>query len=187
MIHRKRPLGWSPAAVPPSHLRTQLCRVASACLVIASTCVSLGCDKKDQQTSEEEQRAAAAKGQQAQLEANEKIAEARREGEKSANEAARARSEVKVSFQKDVDAIDRKISALKERAVGATGSAKKNAAAAMAETDSRRSTLQANLRKLETETGAGWDTAKIEVGRDIAAVNAALDSVETTVTDRPAH
>jgi hypothetical protein len=157
-------------------------RRVALCLGVVALGLPLGCDKKDQQKAEEDQRAAAAKAQEAQLEANEKVAEARREGEKVANEAARTRNEAKVSFQKDVDAVDRKIADLKGRAATAVGAAKKNAAAAMTETDSRRSTLQTDLRKLETESGAAWDTAKADVSRDITAVKAAVDSFEGTVT-----
>jgi hypothetical protein len=155
-------------------------------LAIAATCFTLGC-AKDQQTSVEEQRAAATRAHEAQLEANEKIADARRALEKSANDAARTRSDATVSFQKEVDVIDRKISQLKERAATASGAAKTNAAAAIAETDSRRATLQADLGKLGTETGAGWDAAKGEVERSIKAVKAAVDSFETTVTEKPAR
>jgi hypothetical protein len=161
-------------------------RDLAACVAITATWLTLSCEK-DQQTSVEEQRAAATKAQEAQLEANEKIADARRAAETSANEAARTRNDVTVSFQKEVDVIDRKISELKERAATATGAEKKNVAAAVAETDSRRSTLQADLRRLGTQTGAGWDAAKGEVERSIRAVKAAVDSFETTVTERPAR
>ncbi len=158
----------------------------TASLAIAATCFALGC-AKDQQTSEEEQRAAAAKGHEAQLEANEKIADARRAMEKSANDAARTRSDATVSFQKEVDVIDRKIAHLKEAAATATGAARTNAAVASAEMDSRRATLQVALGKLGTETGAGWDAAKGEVERSIKAVKAAVDSFESTVTEKPAR
>jgi hypothetical protein len=172
--------------IPRALGRTVRLDSLTAGLVIAATCFALGCEK-NQQTSEEEQRAAATRAHEAQLEANEKIGDARRAAEKSANEAARTRSDVTVSFQKEVDVIDRKISQLKERAATATGAEKRNAAAAIAETDSRRSTLQADLQKLGTETGAGWDAAKGEVERSIKAVKAAVDSFETTVTEKPAR
>ncbi len=146
-----------------------------------------GCGKANQQAAAEAQREAEAKGQKAQLEANEKISEARREAEKVANDAARERGEVRVSLQKDVDAVDRKISYLKERVVTVSGAAKKNADAAQKETESRRATLQADFRKLETETGAAWDQAKASVEGDIKALKAAVDSWETTATNKPAR
>jgi len=145
------------------------------------------CDKDDQQKAVEEQRQATEKAQEAQLEANEKISEARREGEKAANEAARERSETRVRLQKDVDAVDRKISHLKELGVKATGAAKKNADVAEAEAETRRTKLQADLRKLETETGAAWDSAKDEVERNIAAVSASVNSWESTLSNKPAR
>jgi hypothetical protein len=144
-----------------------------------------GCNKSDQQAAAEAEREARQKAEKAQLEANEKISEARREAEKAANDAARARSEARAELQKDVDAIDRKISYLKERVV--TVAAKKNADVAQQEAESRRSTLRDDFRKLETETGAAWDQAKANVERDIDSLKKAVDSWESTVTGKPAH
>jgi hypothetical protein len=143
----------------------------------------VACDKGDQQAAAEAQREAAAKAEKAQMEANEKISEARREAEKVANDAARERSEARLELQKDVDAVDRKISYLKERAGAVKGDVKKNADVARAEAETRRTTLQTNFRKLETETGAAWDSAKAEVKQNIADLKAAVDSWENTVTD----
>jgi colicin import membrane protein len=155
---------------------------------VAISGISLtGCNKSDQAEAEKAQREAAERAEKAQLEANEKISEARRDGEKAANEAAQARNDVRSRLQKDVDAVDRKIAYLKERAVEAKGAAKKNAEAAAAEAEKRRSTLRQDFNKLGTETGAAWDSAKAEVERDIAAVKAAVDSWESTITGKPAH
>src|SRR6185503_11001233 len=104
---------WQVRLVPRASGRTVRLRDLTAGLVVAAICFTLGCEK-DQQTLEEEQRAAATKAQEAQLEANEKIADARRAAEKSANEAARTRIDVTAALQKEVDVIDRKISQLKE-------------------------------------------------------------------------
>jgi chromosome segregation ATPase len=146
----------------------------------------LACDKGDQQAAAEAQREAAAKAEKAQMEANEKISEARREAEKVANDAARERSEARMELQKDVDAVDRKISYLKERASAVKGDVKKNADVARAEAETRRTTLQTNFRKLETETGAAWDSAKAEVKQNISELKAAVDSWENTVSDSKA-
>lgn len=156
--------------------------------LIGSLSLTFGaCNKGDQQAAAEAQREAQAKAEKAQLEADEKISEARREGEKAANDAARERSEARSALQKDVDAVDRKISYLKERVATVPASAKKNADVARQETETRRSTLQADFRKLETETGAAWDQAKAAVERDITSLKAAVDSWETTVTGKPAR
>jgi hypothetical protein len=146
-----------------------------------------GCNKSQQAEAEKAQREAAERAEKAQLEANEKIIEARRDGEKAANDAAQARNDARTSLQKDVDAVDRKISYLKEHATEAKGAAKKNAEAAAAEAEKRRATLRQDFNKLGTETGAAWDSAKAEVERDITALKAAVDSWESTITGKPAH
>lgn len=141
-----------------------------------------GCKGEDQQASAEKQREAEQKAERAQLEANEKIAEAKREAERVANEAARRRSDTRVELQKEIDAIDRKISYLRERSATAPAAAKKNADAARAEVESRRATLQTNFRKLETEAGAAWDSAKTDVEANISAVKAAVDNWESSAS-----
>jgi hypothetical protein len=146
-----------------------------------------GCNNSKQVEAEKAQREATERAEKAQLEANEKIIEARRDAEKAANDAAQARNDARSSLQKDVDAVDRKISYLKERATEAKGATKKNADAAAAEAEKRRSTLRQDFNKLGTETGTAWDSAKADVERDITALKAAVDSWESTITGKPAH
>lgn len=163
-------------------------RVAIFLGVVALSGVGLaGCNKTEQADAEKAQRDAAESAAKAQLEANEKIAEARRDAEKAANDAARARNETKSTLQQDVDAVDRKLSDLKERVESAKGAVKKNAEIAQAEAEKRRGTLREDLKKLGTETGAAWDSAKTEVERDIKAVKASVDSWETSVPSKPAQ
>lgn len=162
-------------------------RLAGCGLVIALATAGAACNKDDQAAAEKAQRDAADKAQEAMREAEEKVAAARREGEAAAQDAAKQRAEARAALQKDVDAIDRKISYLKEQASTVKGAAQKNAAAAQAEVDTRRTALRTDLAKLEAETGAAWDTAKATVERDMTAVKASVDSWESTVTGKPAH
>lgn len=157
------------------------------CVAMLGVAALVGCNKSDQQDAERVQREAGEKAQKAQLEANEKISEARREAEKAANDAAQERSKARVELQKEVDSVDRKISYLKERAATVKGTAKKNADVAQSETETRRATLRERFRKLETETGAAWDSAKAEVERDINALKSSVDSWDSTITSKPAR
>ncbi len=150
-------------------------------------CGALGCNKPDQESAEKAQRDAAEKARDAQREADEKIAAAKRDADKAIADAAAARNDVRTSVQKDIDAVDRKISYLKERGAKATGTAQKNVAAAQGEVEQRRSVVQADYRKLETETGSAWDAAKEAADRDLTALKAAVDSLETTITNKPAR
>jgi hypothetical protein len=145
------------------------------------------CNKDDQQAAAEKQREAEQKAERAQLEANEKIGEAKRDAERLANEAARSRSDARVELQKDIDAVDRKISYLRERSTTVPAAAKKNADVARAEVETRRSSLQTKFRKLETESGAAWDAAKADVEASISAVKAAVDNWESSASTKAAR
>ncbi len=145
-------------------------------------CSAVACNKSEQQDAAQVQSDAEAKARAAQQEANEKIAEAKAEAEKAAASAATARSEVKANLQKDVDAVERKITALKERGATVKGAAQKNFAAAHAEVNRRHATLQADFRKLESEAGSSWDSARKSAETDLAALKASVDSLENTIT-----
>jgi hypothetical protein len=151
------------------------------CAAVA-LCSAIGCNKDEQKDAAQAQSDAEAKARSAQQEANEKIAEAKAEAEKAAASAATARTEVKATLQKEVDAVDRKAAALKERGAAAKGAAQKNYAAAQAEFERRRSVVQADLRKLDAEAGAAWDAARTSAETDVAALKASLDSLENTIT-----
>lgn len=168
-------------------MNNTLVRLAYVTGVAALSVGLSACNKSSQQEAEKAERDATQKAEQAQLEANEKISAARRDAEKAANDAAQARGETRGELQKDVDAVDRKIAYLKERAVDVKGAAKQNAAAAQTEAEKRRTTLRDDFHKLETETGAAWDSAKTAVERDITSLKAAVDSWESTITNKPAH
>jgi colicin import membrane protein len=151
------------------------------CVALA-LCSAIACNKDEQKDAAQAQSDAEAKARAAQQEANEKIAEAKAEAEKAAASAATARTEVKSTLQKEVDAVDRKAAALKERGEAAKGAAQKNYAAARAEFERRRSVVQADLRKLESESGAAWDAARTSTETDLAALKASVDSLENTIT-----
>jgi hypothetical protein len=145
-------------------------------------CSAVACNKSDQQDAAQAQSDAEAKARSAQQEANEKIAEAKREAEKAAANAATSRADAKAALQKDVDAVDRKLAALKERGTTVKGAAQKNFAAAHAEVERRRSTVQADLGKLDSEAGASWDAARTSAETDVASLKASVDSLENTLT-----
>jgi hypothetical protein len=145
-----------------------------------------GCDKNDQQGAQDAQREAEAKARAAQQEANEKIADAKADAEKAAAKASTARAEVKASLQQELTAVDRKITSLKERGAATKGAAQKNYEAAYAEVQTRRSTVEADLRKLESETGSGFDAARTSAETDIAALKASVDTLENTTTAKAA-
>jgi hypothetical protein len=143
---------------------------------------AVACNKSEQQDAAQAQSDAETKARSAQQEANEKIAEAKAEAEKAATKAATARTEAKANLQKDVDAVDRKVAALKERGTTVKGAVQKNFAAAQLEVERRRSTVQADLRKLEAEAGADWDATRTSAETDLASLKQSVDSLENTLS-----
>ena len=97
------------------------------------------------------------------------------------HEAARA------DIQKNLDAADRKLAYLKERAAKLTGSKKADVLRAQSDTESKRATLASDVAQLTTSTGASWDTARAAATGDMTAFTQSMDRFETMVTGQPAH
>lgn len=160
--------------------------VLATFLVTMSCATALACNKGDQKAAEEAQRDAEQEAREAQQAANDKIADAKADAEKAAADAAAARQDVQASVKKDVDAVDRKIAYLKERGATAKGVAQKNVAAAQGEVDTRRAAVQADVAKLQSESGSAWESAKTSFDRNLTALKDAVESLETTVTGKAA-
>lgn len=153
-------------------------RIVRALLVgLALTTAVAACGNKEEEARKEAE-AKAAEAAKAAKEAQEKAA--KEEAEAQAK-IAKANGEIKAKLQKDIDAAGRKATYLKEKAAKATGAAKKNADAAVAELDARDATAKSDLAKLDAATGDAFNTAKNTVEADIAALNKAVDSLETTL------
>lgn len=146
-------------------------------LATAIAAGTVGCGNKAEEAKKEADQKAAEAAKTAK-EAEDKASAAKVEAEAK---VAKANAEIKTKLQKDIDAAERKATYLKEKAAKVTGAAKKNADAAVAELDTRHATAKASLAKLDTATGAAWDTAKVGVESDIAALNKAVESLETTL------
>lgn len=157
---------------------------ALSTLVVASALASaslssLGCGNK---AKEEEAKKAAEAQAQAAKDAEEKATAATKKAEEGALDAKHAADAKKVQSQ--FDASDRKSAYLKEKAAKATGAAKKNAEAAVAELDKRRSTANESIKGLQGATGAAWDTAKAKADEDVASFGKAVESLEQTVATK---
>jgi hypothetical protein len=138
--------------------------------------IAMGCNQEE----EKAQKEAAEKAEKAKVEA-EQAAVAKKAADEAAAKAAKERADARQVLQKDFDGVDRKLASLKERAAKAKGAAKKNAEAAVGEVDKRRETVQADLKKLESETGNSWDGAKTAAETDLASLKKSLDVYETAV------
>ena len=143
---------------------------------------ALGCGGKEKA---EQAKAAAEASAKAQKDAEEKAAAALREAEE-AKKMAKEHADAASALQKDLDAVYRKLTYLKERGAKAPANKKKNIEAAQAEVDKRAEAVRTSLGKLGTETGATWTAAKTEVEAGLVALKAAMDNFETTVTGKPA-
>ena len=151
--------------------------VRASLLAVALTVGVAACGNKAEEAKKEADQKAAEAAKSAK-EADDKAAAAKKEAD---DKAAKANAEIKAKLQKDLDAADRKAVYLKEKAAKITGATKKNADAAVTELDTRHAAAKASIAKLDTATGAAWETQKVAVESDIAALNKAVDSLETTL------
>jgi len=142
-----------------------------------------GCNQgKEQAAAEEAQRNANAKVAEAEREANEKKLAAEKEASEARIKAEAARKEARAAIQKDIAAADRKAADLKERAAKAKGKAKLNAEAAATEFDKRRGLVEQDLQKLNTASGEAWDKLKQETEQHVDAVEEAVASFDRTLS-----
>jgi len=140
--------------------------------------LAIACGKNDEKAAQ--QAAAAAR------EAEQTAASAK-QAQEAAEKATRERTAVKEAMKKDVDAVDRKLTYLRERAGKLTGAAKTAAQKAMHDTDAKREAVQNDLKKLDPAAAADWDTVRASFDRDVAALKASMDAFERSVTGKPAH
>jgi hypothetical protein len=160
-------------------------RSASVCIVLAflgSGVLAAGCNRDDEQARiTKEKQDAAEKIAAAQREADEKKAAAERDVAEAERKGEEQRREARAELERDIADIDRKAVAMKASAAKATGKAKLNNDAALAEYEKRRAVLEADMKRLGTATGAVWDTAKLDARQHIASTKEALDSLDRTV------
>lgn len=151
--------------------------IRTGLLALALTIGTAACGNKAEEAKKEAE-AKAVEAAKAAKEADEKAVAAKKEAD---DKAAKMNAEGKAKLQKDFDAAGRKATYLKEKAAKATGPAKKNADAAVAEFDTRDAAAKASIAKMDGATGAAWDAAKVAAESDIAALNKAVESLETTL------
>jgi hypothetical protein len=128
----------------------------------------------------EEAERKAAEGEKQSQEATLTAAKMRAEADETAKLKA-ARSDARMKLQKDFDAMERKSTHLREKAAKSVGTTKKNADAAIAELDTRRTAAKASLNRLADDASPAWDATKKTAEDDIAAVGRAVDALEVTI------
>lgn len=142
------------------------------------------CKKGEEKAQQQAQKArddADQKARDAAKAAQEADTKAAAAAKETADAAAKDAAEARDKLQKSFDASDRKASALKEKLAKATGLTRKNATAAAAEVDRRRAAVTASFASLSSATGTAWATAKTQVEADTAALDKAIDALETTL------
>ncbi len=95
-----------------------------------------------------------------------------------------AHVEERTKLQKDLDAQERKVAYLKQKAATAIGPTKKNADAAITEYEARVTKAKSDLSRLADETAPGWDATKKATEEDLAAVSKANEAIERTLTKK---
>jgi membrane protein involved in colicin uptake len=138
---------------------------------------STGCKNKAEEAQKAQETATkkTAEATEAQREADDKAAAARREAD---DKMVKERTDVRDKLRKDIDAADRKTASLREKLAKAKGDVQKNADAAANEVQIRHAKVDANMTKLSSATGAAWDSTKLELDADLAALDEAVDNFE---------
>ena len=155
-----------------------------AALLVTSV---IGCDRPAERDQE--------KANQAQVEADKKIAEARKESttkitsaqveaDKTIAEAqasfAKTREDYRHSTENDLTDLNRKIDVMEADAMKATGKAKADAEVALRDIRVRRDAYKADRASLDTATAATWDNTKARLDKE-------WEALKTSVSHAPSR
>lgn len=160
-----------------NRLHPQLVTIAALVAGCLSACEGPGTsaqEKMNKAQSEADKAGADAhaeadkKGNSAQADADEKIAEARAD-------FAKVREDHRHGVQADLVGLDKTIAELDAKSKTATGSARTNLAAKVADVHLRRDAFAAELRRLEDSTATTWDAGKKRLDESWTELKAAVD------------
>jgi hypothetical protein len=145
---------------------------------------SAGCDK-----AADEQR----KANEAQAEADKKIAEANKEAVTKTTGAqveadkkiaaaegdfGKRREDYRHKLQTDLVDLDKRIDILDAKAKTATGKAKTDLDARLAQIHARRSAFSSNVTNVQTATAPQWDDMKVRIDKEWSDLKALVDKAD---------
>jgi hypothetical protein len=142
------------------------------------------CGNKQDKANEEATKAQtkaddkAIEATKAQKEANDKAVTAKQEADAA---DAKAVADARDKGHKNFDAADRKLASFKDKIATAMGTQRKNAEAAAAEANTREVAAKTSLAKLDGAAPTDLIAAKTQADADIAALDASIDAVESTL------
>ena len=152
--------------------------------LVAGALAASGCGNKEEKAREEAAKAQkeaddkSVEAAKAQREADDKAVAAKREADAA---MTKTHDDARDKLRKDYDASDRKLASLREKVAKATGVKRKNANAALTEVETRVATVKGEMAGLSANAGTAWDTAKTQIEADQAALDKAIDNLETTL------
>ncbi len=153
---------------------------ASAIVALTLTCV-VGCDKAADDQN---------KANNAQAEADKKIADAKKEAADKANNAqaeadkkiaaaegdfGKRREDYRHKIQTDLIDLDKKIDVLEAKAKTATGKTKTDLDANLAVIRTRRASFSQEMKGVDTATAVTWDDMKVRVDKEWTDLKALVD------------
>jgi outer membrane lipopolysaccharide assembly protein LptE/RlpB len=156
-------------------------KTISRTLFLIGALAAAGACKNNTEDAREAQETAnkkAVEASEAQQEANEKAARAKRDAD---DRILSDHRDAEDKLRKDIESSDRKVADLRRKLNDAKGDVRRNADAAANEVELRHAKVDQNLNKLRTSAGAAWDSVKLELEADIAALNQAIDNFEDTL------
>jgi hypothetical protein len=162
-------------------IRASIFASAGLALTLA---LATGCDK----AADEQQKA-----NNAQAEANTKITSAKMEGDEKAK-AAQAEADKKIAaaegdfgkrredyrhkLNSDLVDLDKKIGVLEAKAKTATGKAKADLDARLAQIRTRRAAFDTNVKTVETSTAITWDDTKTRIDKEWTDLKNLVDKAD---------
>ena len=168
----------------------------SLLLVLILSTTTVGCGSKNKETeaapteraSGAEDRTTNAAHRRADDKATEDLQARRAEEAKVADakaaadaDAVKANAATHDQLQAKFDASDRRFNRLEEKVLKLSGTKRKKANAAVAVVKTHEATVMASIVKLREASLPQWDAAKAKVETDSAALDKAIDELETTL------
>ena len=163
-------------------------RATTATTLILGTLFATACDRspaKEEETARAEQRKADDKAAEYQATANQKAGEDQAKANEAARDAVRTldatKADLKQSAQKDLDDASRKVDDLRAKSAKATGTARLNLDAALADVDNKRSTVESQIRALDEATADQVNKAKERLDQQIAQLKQSIDQASKKI------
>lgn len=165
-------------------MRTHICLGAAGTIALF---LAAGCDRaaREEAQAQQAQQSAAQNSVAYHAQADQKAATDQAQANEETRQANLSLSEeagnFRVSAQKDLDDVAKKVDDLKAKSIKAPAPQRQQFAAAIANVDSKRATVENHLRSLQPASAQDLDQAKQQVNSEIAQLKQSVDDAAKTI------